>query len=83
MKFFEMLLEILPMVYYHYAQHSSAIWQHIAETFITGYDHRIVGLLDESPCKICVLRQESQYNLMEYPTALYILGKLDKIHKGL
>ena len=57
MKFFEMLLEILPMVYYHYAQHSSAIWQQITETFITGYDLRIVGLLDESPCKICVLIQ--------------------------
>ena len=52
----------------------STIWQQITKTYITGYDLGIWGLLEESPCKLCGLEQESQHHLMEYLTALYVWG---------
>ena len=42
----------------------STIRQQITKTYITGYDLRVWVLLEESPCKLCCLEQESQYHLM-------------------
>ena len=50
---------------------------------ITGYDLRIWRLLEESPCKLCGLEQESQHHLMECPTALYVWGNSMKHSKRL
>ena len=45
----------------------STLWQQVTKTYITGYDLKTWGLLEESPCS---LGQESQNHLMECPTAL-------------